>query len=146
MNTSSHDGNVSSLVLLEQLLSQVYWPVISNASSDVRITDTLKNEFLGSILYYIHMHLDLHFFVLLCFLNPYISLLPQLQYYHYKDVQKFSTQISHTIQQVNGEVTINIPNIHIVDPIAAADDQEVLDTAIYLIFQFLMVYLLLLLS
>ena len=41
------------------------------------------------------------------------------------DVQKFATQISHTIQQVNGEVKLNIPNLQITTPVTAAYDQQV---------------------
>lgn len=41
------------------------------------------------------------------------------------DVQKFATQISHTIQQVNGDVRLNIPHIPMRDPAQIADSPEV---------------------
>jgi hypothetical protein len=40
-------------------------------------------------------------------------------------LQKFSVQISHTIQQVNGEVKLNIPPIEITDPNMVIEDFEV---------------------
>ncbi|PRP79545.1 flagellar inner arm dynein 1 heavy chain alpha [Planoprotostelium fungivorum] len=40
------------------------------------------------------------------------------------NVQKFATQITHTIQQVNGDIRLNIPNIKIRDVNQAAEDTQ----------------------
>ncbi len=41
------------------------------------------------------------------------------------DIQKFSSHILHTFQQVTGEIKLNIPNIVIKDAKIAAEDQKV---------------------
>ncbi len=39
----------TNLQILEDIISKIYWPVIYASVGDERVTDTLKNEFLGSI-------------------------------------------------------------------------------------------------
>jgi dynein heavy chain len=40
------------------------------------------------------------------------------------NVQKFGSQITHAIQQLTGDVRLNVPQIEITDPVAAAGDEE----------------------
>ncbi len=42
------------------------------------------------------------------------------------DLQKFSSHVTHTVQQVNGDVKLNIPEIMITNPATAAKDYEVI--------------------
>jgi hypothetical protein len=47
---TEQQGN-QSLLVLNQIISEVYWPTLTTTVvADNRVSDTLKNEFLGSIL------------------------------------------------------------------------------------------------
>eukprot|EP00741_Cyanophora_paradoxa_P015322 tig00000194_g14791.t1 len=105
-----------SLVMLEQVISEVFLPLLSSIHStksakdlqaaalppvaspgggnapppgeqQVHISDSLRGEFLGNL-------------------------------------QKFASQITHAIQQVNGDVRLNIPNIVIDKPSDYRDNEE----------------------
>jgi hypothetical protein len=53
-------------------------------------------------------------------------------------MQKFSTQIVHTIQQVNGEVRLSIPQLDISSPEHASENHEVGElVSILICFRFL---------
>jgi hypothetical protein len=41
-------GESQPLALLEELIKEIYLPILTNSSSQSKITDALRNEFIGS--------------------------------------------------------------------------------------------------
>eukprot|EP00965_Chrysotila_dentata_P013842 459070-Pleurochrysis_carterae.AAC.2 len=88
-----HTGG--SLVVLEQLISEIYYPLLSTLVSNMKQSGNTDVEAM----------MDNTEFV--------------------SNIQKFGSQITHAIQQVTGDLRLNMPQITIDDPAAAAEDYDI---------------------